>query len=299
MVIIQVAGGLGNQLQQYALYQKFISLGKEARLDISWFTDSRKQEKVLASRALELDELEGVEYRACTGKEKTALLGSDSLPGKLRRKLFPFTVHHFQEKQLYHPELLSLDHCYISGYFACEKYYVDLLPELRKKIRFPKSTNPQNAEMEKKIKGCEAVSVHLRRGDYLDPENAAIFGNICTEAYYRKAMELVKEKRPDCHFFLFSDDPAYAAEKYTGSEYTVVDINHGRDSYYDIYLMSLCRHNICANSTFSFWGARLNDHEDKIMIRPTIHKNSQVFEKEEMERLWESWRFISPQGKEM
>ena len=113
------------------------------------------------------------------------------------------------------------------------------------------------------------------------------------------ALELVKEKRPDCHFFLFSDDSAYAAEKYTGSEYTVVDINHGRDSYYDIYLMSLCRHNICANSTFSFWGARLNDHEDKIMIRPTIHKNSQVFEKEEMERLWESWRFVSPQGKEM
>ena len=60
MVIIQVAGGLGNQLQQYALYQKFINLGKEARLDISWFTDTRKQERVLASRALELDELEGV-----------------------------------------------------------------------------------------------------------------------------------------------------------------------------------------------------------------------------------------------
>ena len=76
----------------------------------------------------------------------------------------------------------------------------------------------------------------------------------------------------------------------------MVDINHGRDSFYDIWLMSNCRHNICANSTFSFWGARLNENEDKIMIRPTIHKNSQIFVKKEMEELWRGWRFINPKG---
>ena len=139
--------------------------------------------------------------------------------------------------------------------------------------------------------------MHIRRGDYLDSENAAMFGNICTDRYYETAINLVRELSPGAHFYLFSDDTAYVSQKYQGPEYTVVDINHGKDSFYDIWLMSQCRHNICANSTFSFWGARLNGNEDKIMIRPTIHKNSQMFVKKEMEGLWQGWKFIDPYGK--
>ena len=70
-----------------------------------------------------------------------------------------------------------------------------------------------------------------------------------------------------------------------GEDFTIVDINHGKDSFYDMWLMSQCKHNICANSTFSFWGARLNANRNKVMIRPTIQKNGQVFVKEEMEEL--------------
>lgn len=125
----------------------------------------------------------------------------------------------------------------------------------------------------------------------------AVFGNICTELYYETAIRLVKEEVPEAHFYLFSDDISYVSSQYKGSEYTVVDINHGKDSFYDMWLMSNCKHNICANSTFSFWGARLNGNDDKIMVRPTIHKNSQFFVKEEMEDLWEGWRFVNPLGK--
>lgn len=142
----------------------------------------------------------------------------------------------------------------------------------------------------------ESVSVHLRRGDYLDEKNTAMFGNICTDAYYRKAIEYVKTLCSNPHFYIFSDDIPYVRQQFTGEEYTVVDINHGRDSFFDMWLMSRCRHNICANSTFSFWGARLNSNDNKIMIRPTIHKNSQVFVKEEMKQLWPGWKFISPDG---
>ena len=102
---------------------------------------------------------------------------------------------------------------------------------------------------------------------------------------------------PGAHFYLFSDDISYVSKKYQGEEYTIVDINHGKDSFYDMWLMSQCKHNICANSTFSFWGARLNGNDDKIVIRPTIHKNSQTFVKKEMEELWKGWRFVSPLGK--
>ena len=302
MIIIQLAGGLGNQLQQYALYRKFVRMGKEARLDTSWFEQKETKQNIAAGnvteRRLELLDFDRLVFETCNEDERIALIGDEGIGGKLRRKLLPFTVKWFHESKMYHPEILEFDNMYLSGYFACEKYYRDILYDLREKIQFPKRDNPLNEQMAEEMRACESVSVHIRRGDYLKPENAAMFGNICTDAYYETAMEKIKEIVPDAHFYLFSDDISYVEQKYTGEEYTIVDINHGNDSFYDMWLMSQCKHNICANSTFSFWGARLNGNEDKIMIRPTIHKNSQVFVKEEMEALWQGWRFISPAGTE-
>lgn len=297
MIIIEVAGGLGNQLQQYALYRKFLSLGKDARLDVSWF-EAENQGKMLAGRELELQFFDGLSYSVCTPEEKAALVGGAGLTGKLKRKLFPSVIHCFHESQMYHPELLGYEHMYLKGYFACEKYYRDILPELRDEIRFPVSNNSRNEQIALEMRNCESVSVHIRRGDYLNPENERMFGNICTDVYYSKALELLKEEVPGAHFYLFSDDISYIGEKYHGNEYTVVDINRGRDSFFDMWLMSNCRHNICANSTFSFWGARLNHNEKKIIIRPTIHKSTQVFDRGEMRELWQGWRFISPEGEE-
>lgn len=211
----------------------------------------------------------------------------------------PFTIHKFEESKMYHPELLEFEDMYLTGYFACEKYYADILYDLREKIQFPPSSNPLNREMADRMRNENSVSVHVRRGDYLNPENVTMFGNICTDAYYQNAIDFVKRVIPDAHFYFFSDDVSYVKKRFPGDDYTIVDINHGRDSFYDMWLMSNCKHNICANSTFSFWGARLNPNENKIMIRPTIQKNSQVFVKEEMEDLWQGWKFVSPQGKLM
>ena len=295
MIIVQVAGGLGNQLQQYALYRKFVRLGKEARLDISWF-DEKVQENMLAKRELELNYFDGLIYEVCTPEEKESLLGGEGLKGKLYRKLFPKRVRRFTESQIYHPELLEMEDMYICGYFACEKYYGDILYDLREKIRFPESNNSENQRLAQEMKGCESVSVHVRRGDYLDKENQAMFGNICTDAYYESALKFIKNHCENPHFYIFSDDTDYVKKTYNGAEYTIVDINHGRDSFYDMWLMSHCKHNICANSTFSFWGARLNPNEEKMMVRPTIHKNSQKFVADEMKELWQGWNFVSPEG---
>lgn len=301
MIIIEVAGGLGNQLQQYALYRKFESLGREVKLDISWFEDKSIKEtikkKTTTERKLELDYFDNLIYDTCTRQEKKALIGGDNLVGKIRRKIFPSTIYWFKETEMYHPEVLNFDNMYISGYFACEKYYRDVLPDLREKIKFPPGGNFRNEEIVQEMRKRNSVSVHIRRGDYLSPENKEMFGNICTDVYYKRAMEIMKAEIPDAHFYIFSDDIPYAKEKYQSKEYTIVDINHGRDNFYDMWLMSNCKNNICANSTFSFWGARLNKNDKKIMIRPTIHKNSQVFQKEEMEELWKGWRFVSPEGK--
>lgn len=307
MIIIQVAGGLGNQLQQYALYRKLVRMGKEVRLDLSWFdkvqlaetgkTNGKKEMPVVTKRKLELKYFDRLVFEACNKDDRERLIGNDGLTGKIRRKLFPNTVKHFRESEMYHPEIFTFEDMYLSGYFACEKYYGDILYDLREKLQFPPSDNPLNRQMAKEMENCNSVSVHIRRGDYLNPENAAMFGNICTDSYYQSAIGLIKEQIPDAHFYIFSDDSKYAGERYAGEEFTLVDINHGKDSFYDMWLMSKCKHNICANSTFSFWGARLNSNEEKIMIRPTIHKNSQMFVKEEMEDLWQGWVFVSPDGK--
>lgn len=300
MIIIKVMGGLGNQMQQYALYEKFRALGKEAKLDISWFEDESRQKNVLARRSLELRLFEGLRFDTASKEECAALLGSGGLwgsfYGKLKRKLNPSADKHFYETDMYHPEIFTFEDKYLEGHWACEKYYHDIMPLLQERIRFPQSADSRNVRTAERMEGENSVSVHIRRGDYLDPENAGMFGGICTDAYYEAAMRQVREQMPDAHFYLFSDDPGYLRERYQGAEYTVADWNRGADSFYDCELMSHCRANICANSTFSFWGARLNGREDKITIRPAKHKNSQVIDPARMHALWEDWVLIDEKG---
>ncbi|GFI68296.1 O-antigen biosynthesis glycosyltransferase WbnK [Lachnospiraceae bacterium] len=296
MIIVQLAGGLGNQLQQYALYRKLVRMGKEVRLDLSWFKEQDIKNKNFTPRELELERFDRLIYEVCTPEEKTELIGSAGLSGSLRRKFFPKSVKWFRECKMYHPEIFGFENMYVSGYFACEKYYRDILYDLQEKIQFPKSKNPLNWEMEKEMRTCHSVSVHIRRGDYLDEVNKTMFGGICTEEYYQSAVRYILEKFPDAHFYVFSDDAKYVKENYKGEIYTIIDWNRGEDSFYDMQLMSCCKDNICANSTFSFWGARLNANNNKIIIRPTVHKNTQIFEEEIMYDLWQGWTFIDNRG---
>lgn len=296
MLIIQVMGGLGNQLQQYALYTKMKSLGKEVKLDLSWYSDEKGQEKVLARRRLELDSFPHAAYEACTREEKERLTGTATLFGKVRKKLLPGSVRIFEESGIYHPEIFALEDCYLSGFWACEKYYADQLPALRKSLEFPLEKSEKNrvcaAQMEKET----SVSLHLRRGDYMDAANAAMFGGICTERYYEAAINEIRRQCENPVFYLFSDDTAYAKEHYQGAEFRIVDWNQGADSYWDIWLMSRCRHHICANSTFSFWGARLDGKPGKIQIRPAKHKNSQEIVPADLHDWWNGWIFIDNTG---
>lgn len=300
MIIVRVMGGLGNQLQQYALYRKYESLGVEARLDLSWFNEN-VQEKMLAKRQLELSYFTDLPMQIATGEEIRAVLGRqfgepESLFAKIRRKINPALASIFTESDMYHPQILEWKQKYLVGYWACEKYYADILPQLRDSIRFPVSSDERNRRLAEEMEQRESVSVHIRRGDYLDEANRAMFGNICTEAYYDSAIAYMKKKYPQAVFYIFSDDSDYVKEHYRGEEYHIVDWNRGDDSFYDMMLMSHCRHNICANSTFSFWGARLNRHPDKVMIRPSIHKNTQICVPEEMKSLWQGWTLITPSG---
>ena len=97
-------------------------------------------------------------------------------------------------------------------------------------------------------------------------------------------------------YYIFSDDVEYAREHFTGENMHIVDWNYGDDSMYDMQLMSCCKHNICANSTFSMWGARLNQNTDKIMIRPLHADNYETTTAQEIQENWKKWILINPKG---
>lgn len=306
MIIIKLMGGLGNQMQQYALYKKFENMGKEVRIDISWFQNAKMQEDTVMKRDLELDYLEGVSYRAASPEEIRSVLGrlweeKESFAAKVKRKCFPAHSPCFMESDMYHEQIFELTNKYLVGYWACEKYHADTLEQLRREIRFPKCNdeelNDKNERMMQRMQETESVSVHIRRGDYLEGVNRSIYGGICTDAYYHAAIAYLQEKFPAARFFFFSDDIPYVKEHYQSEAYEMIDWNYGQNSFYDMMLMSRCKHNICANSTFSFWGARLNPYAEKIMIRPSIHRNTQVCIPEQMKNFWQGWTLIAPQGK--
>lgn len=305
MIIVRAMGGLGNQLQQYALYKKLETIGRDVRLDTSWFKNETFQSSIPAKRKLELDYLDKLDYREASEDEIRSVLGRlweepERMGQKIKRKFKPSGAPSFVESDMYHEQVFSYTDKYLVGYWACEKYYADVLGQLRQEIRFPKSPNHilqhKNDMICRKMKETVSVSVHIRRGDYLDDINRALFGGICKETYYQSAISYMKKKFGKVTFYLFSDDIPYLQEHYRGEEYQIIDWNQGEDSFYDIWLMSHCKHNICANSTFSFWGARLNPNKGKVMIRPSIHKNTQVCIPEQMKELWKGWTLITPQG---
>jgi hypothetical protein len=317
MIIIRLMGGLGNQMQQYALYRKFLSLGKESKLDDIWFRDSSNQATVLAPRKLELMYFRGLPMEFCTDGERRALVPEEGkgvlakiLAGTLARTRIRKSAVR-DVKGMYEEDIFDLDNAYLVGYFACNKYYADILPELRKDFVFPENPDARAAarnretmqRMEKENEDGHTlpVSIHFRRGDYLLAENSALLGGICTPEYYRGAVQYLKTRFSGrtFHFYLFSDDPDYAETLTFGDESdtsTVVRWNEGESSLLDIELMSRCRANICANSTFSFWGARLNPRDDAVRIRPLDHKNTQSASPEVMHSLWEGWVLADRQG---
>ncbi len=306
MIIVQIAGGLGNQMQQYAVYRKLRKLGKDAKLDLSWF-DPQVQKNMLAPREFELSLFENIDICECTDDERDRFLKMNplkKLAGKIACKVGGADSDNpnvFTEKNMYHPEIFEFDDKYVKGYFACQKYYADVMDDLIKDFSFPRHSDEmlhtRNMTLVEKIERENSVSVHIRRGDYLDPPNFAILGNIATSEYYESAMNYFLVKDPDTHFYIFTSDHEYAREHFSDeSRYTIVDWNTGKNSVQDLFLMSRCKGNICANSTFSFWGARLNTRSDRTIIRTYKMRNNQKVDPDIMHDYWKGWILMDEKG---
>ena len=158
------------------------------------------------------------------------------------------------------------DGAYLHGYWQSERYFERIIPRLRTDLVMRPPMSPANADMAEQIAAGPSIALHVRRGDYVALGASAV----CDQAYYTAALAAVSDgltTRP--RVFVFSDDPAWARDNLSVPfEKTVVDLN-GRDTAHeDMRLMSLCTHNVIANSTFSWWAAWLNQNPDKRVAAP-------------------------------
>lgn len=250
-----IAGGLGNQMFQYAL---LLSLRHEG---VRVYADTSFYKYVKMHNGYELKRVFGIDEQL---KSKG---GFHLLWLRLLDKFSPSVLCTKDHRGFDNKVLVCPKH-YIRGYWQSELYFKKIESDIRAVFQF-KDIDENNIRISSEMKMKESVSVHIRRGDY------ASFGmTIIGKEFYKRAISIIKEKVETPFFYVFSDDAKEAKEVMDESnvEYTIVKHNRGADSYKDMYLMSKCKHNIIANSSFSWWGAWLNINPQKIVIAPKWHK---------------------------
>lgn len=271
MIITHLIGGLGNQMFQYAAARTLsIKLGAELRLDISSFANYKLHQ------GFELQRIFNCVSEVASKEDIYDILGWQSFLVIKRVLLRPKMAAFRSKKLVIEPHFqywaginnLVKDN-YLEGYWQSEKYFIDAEKQIRKDFVFKLPMQNENINLAKKISHVEAVSLHVRRGDYANnSQNVAIHG-LCSIEYYQAAIAYIAERVNNPHFFVFSDDIAWVKSQIKFDfPHQYVDYNHGEESYNDMNLMSLCKHNIIANSSFSWWGAWLNVNDEKIIIAP-------------------------------
>lgn len=275
MNIVRFAGGLGNQMFQYALYRAFeINTNSKVIANISFYEDIQDTTprefqllKVFPNISLHIDETD------LLAKKRMLYLKiyKRMWMKKINYSLLPINIF-FREKEsaVFDKRIFQLRNSAIYGYWQTEKYFKNISSILRNDFCFKEGDAKveEFASVLKDNKNC--VSVHVRRGDYLHDKYKELYGNICTREYYQQAVNYIKDHVERPKFIFFSDD-IERVESQFGNENAIfvsVDMFEKYEDWYDMYLMSCCTHNIIANSSFSWWGAWLNNNPDKIVIAP-------------------------------
>lgn len=262
MNVVMISGGLGNQMFQYALCIAFNKRGVLIKIDNSKYTYYQVHNNY------ELDKVFKINAPIATLEEikKYGYVNDNKLMKLLRKSPFKKKSLYLEKSMEFDDQVLSCDEKYILGYWQNERYFEDCKEEILEAFQFPKIDSPNLEALVGDIKKFNSVSVHIRRGDYLDHP---LYKGICTIEYYQAAIQyLAKELREEIHLFVFSNDIEWVRENLHYSRMTIVEGNSGEYSYRDMQLMSLCKHNIIANSSFSWWGAWLNQNMNKIVIAP-------------------------------
>ncbi|WP_452596485.1 alpha-1,2-fucosyltransferase [Pontimicrobium sp. MEBiC01747] len=258
MVVIKLIGGLGNQLFQYAT-AKALALQNNTTLYID-------------RSAFNNYDLHAYGLHHFNIKPKIYKEAPSKFVRKILNKL-NINTYYQEESFSYNEAVLELKtkNIFLSGYFQSELYFQNYRKELLKDLEVTALLKEQTKKQLQNIEQTNSVSIHIRRGDYLLHEKH----NTSKELYYKSAMKLIEDKIENPVYYMFSDDMEWVKTNFKTNKKTVyIDFNDAATNYEDLKLMSNCKHNIIANSSFSWWGAWLNINKDKIVIAPQQWFNS-------------------------
>jgi len=258
---IKLTGGLGNQMFQFAT--GFATAKKNnvrLSLDLSYINQRQlfngfELEKVfdIYSKVSFLNK--GLSFKSINFKE---------ILNKIDITFYNFKEPHFH----YTSNILDIPkHSFLDGYWQSELYFKNYSKEIKKIFNFSNQLDKQNHLIANDISKNNSISIHVRRGDFLLKRNNN--HNIDLKDYYLKAIDKSSKCFKNPKYFIFTDDPLWVTENFIlDYSYIIVDVNYGTKSFFDMYLMSLCKSNIIANSSFSWWSAWLNNNKDKIVYAP-------------------------------
>jgi hypothetical protein len=267
MIITRLIGGLGNQLFQYAVARNLAHIHKTSiKVDITPFETYKLHE-------YSLDQFKIHESIASTrniARLKNPTI-RERIKAKIRHRKPVPPVSYIREKQFhFNPDILKLpDNVYLEGYWQSPKYFLNILDILRDEFTPRKSPEGKDLEILKKIKNTNSISIHMRRGDYVNNPITQEYHGVCDIDYYKSCIKLIVDQVTDPHFFLFSDDPEWSIKNlHIDYNLTAVTHNDAKKNFEDLRLMTHCNHQIIANSSFSWWAAMMNTNQDKIIYAP-------------------------------
>lgn len=269
MIIVRLYGGLGNQLFQYAAGRRLANAhNTELRLDTSSLREGAWRRFELG--AFNIDGKIASEGQIIIAKYGKRKLASRALGRLLNRPPEPASTFVRERHFHFDQDILTLpDGVYLDGYWQSERYFKDIEDIVRSEFEVKSPPRGKNKELTELIKACNSVSLHVRRGDYVNNPQTHEFHGICGVDYYKRCIEYFRGTVEEPYFFIFSDEPSWAKEHIDIShKMTIIDHNGPDGSYEDLRLMSYCQHHIIANSSFSWWGAWLRGNAGKIVIAP-------------------------------
>lgn len=281
---MQMSGGLGNQMFQYALSLSLENRGREVLWDdVTEYPDVKQLENGSIVRPRMLERTFGIQVRRASETQIRTMRDLNMrLSDRVLRKVRGRRGTEYRDDDFcYDSRFLEYETGYFLGCFQSEKYFADVRQKVADAFAFSEELLQDHPEAEaaaRQIREEKApAAIHLRFGDYLT--KADLYGGICTDAYYERAIQVLLEREPDTVFYVFSNDEALAEEwierHKEQARFVPVKGNDEEHGYIDLYLMHLCRNFIIANSSFSWWGAwlgkyRKNASRNPLIIAPSV-----------------------------
>lgn len=266
MIVSRIYGGMGNQMFQYA-YGRMLAHRHKTAFKIyfddcgfGWAEHSKK---------LTLTKFH-IEAEIATEDDRARFICDST--NKLQRAIHKIGrvvkgLHYIGDGARVHDyhrdALLAPNNSYTDGFWQSEIYFESIAAQIRKEFSIKETLSDHAKQIEQAIKNSNSISMHVRRGDYL--EQTQVYW-ICDVAYYKRGLKELKRKVEHPTVFVFSNDATWVKENLKLDVPTIV-VEHTA-AYEDMHLMSCCKHNISSNSTFGWWGAWLNNNPEKTVFLP-------------------------------